>query len=239
MNVTEALTSAAKGAAAGAIAGPVGAAVGGIGGLVLDIAPDIGRSLFGSAGEKTAGQVAQAIETVTGTSDAEAAQTVLARDPEAVSQLRVQLLTIMAQQQAEADRAAEAQRAADLALLQAAAADRAGARGQTAALVQARSRLAWAPAVLSGIILVVFGALIFVVLTKPSLPENGLPLANVLLGTVAAMATQVANYWLGSSSGSVVKSDQMAALSVAAQQLVPGDLVQRLMQQNAGSKAPA
>jgi hypothetical protein len=136
MNVTEALTSAAKGAAAGAIAGPVGAAVGGIGGLVLDIAPAIGRSLFGSAGEKTAGQVARAIETVTGTSDAEAAQAVLARDPEAVSQLRVQLLT------------------------------------------------------------------------------------------------------LGSSSGSAVKSDQMAALSVSAQQLVPGDVVHRLLQQK-GGKVPA
>ena len=239
MNVTEALSSAAKGAAAGAIAGPVGAAVGGIGGLVLDIAPDIGKSLFGAAGEKTAGQVAQAIETVTGTGDADAAQAVLARDPEAVTQLRVQLQAIMAQQQAEADRAAEAQRAAELALLQADAADRAGARGQTAALVGAHSRLAWAPAVLSGIILVVFGTLICVVLTKPSLPENGLPIANVLLGTVAAMATQVANYWLGSSSGSAVKSDQMAALSVAAQNLVPGDVVQRIMQQNAGGKMPA
>nr|WP_294525637.1 hypothetical protein [uncultured Rhodopila sp.] len=227
MNVTEALTNATKGT------------VTGIGGLVLDIAPGIGTSLLGGAGEKTAGQVARAIESVTGTSDADAAQAVLARDPEAVSHLQVQLLTIMAQQQAEADRAAEAQRAADLAMLQAVSADRAGARGQTAALVQAHSRLAWAPAVLSGIILVVFGALIFVVLTKPSLPENGLPLANVLLGTVAAMATQVANYWLGSSSGSAVKSDQMAALSVAAQNLVPGDVVHRLLQQGAGGKAPA
>jgi hypothetical protein len=222
MNVTDALTSAARGAAAGAGAGPVGAAVGGLGGLILDIAPDVGKWLFGSNGERAATQVAQAVEAVTGTSDAEAAQAVLARDPEAVTHLRVQLLTIAAQMQAEANRATEAQRAAELAMLQAVAADRAGARGQTAVLVQANSRIAWTPTILRG----------------PKLPDDSLlPLANILLGTVAAMATQVANYWLGSSSGSVAKTDQLAALSASAQTSVPGDVVQRLMQQAQPAKA--
>jgi hypothetical protein len=231
MNIIDTLIDAAKGAAVGAAAGPVGAAVGGLGGLVVDIAPDLGRWLFGKAGEKTAGLVAQAVETVTGTNDAEAAQKVLARDPEVVSRLRVQLLMIAAQQQTEADRAVEAQRAADLAVTQAAAADRAGARVQTATPARLHNPLAWAPAMLSGIILTVFGVLIFVVLTNNSLTTNSLPLANVLLGTVAAMATQVANYWLGSSSGSAAKSDQMAALSATAQNLVPSELVGRLLQQ--------
>lgn len=38
-----------------------------------------------------------------------------------------------------------------------------------------------------------------------SVPERSDALANVLLGTLAAMATQVANYWLGSSAGSAAK----------------------------------
>ena len=239
MNIADTLTSAAKGAAVGAAAGPIGAAVGGLGGLVLDIAPDIGWLLFGGTGEKTAGLVAQAVETVTGTSDAEAAQKVLAQDPDAVSKLRLQLMAIVAQQQTEADRAAEAQRAADLAAIQAAAADRSGARGQTTALAQLHIGLARAPAMLSGIILLVFGILIFVVMTKNTLTTDSLPLANVLLGTVAAMATQVANYWLGSSSGSAAKSDQMAALSAAAQSLVPGDVVHRLLEQAGPDGKPA
>jgi hypothetical protein len=238
MNIAETLTAATpgsalggtKGAATDSVAGPVGAVVGGLGGLLLDIAPDIGRWLFGGSGGKTASLVAQAVETVTGTSDAEAAQAVLAKDPEAVSQLRLQLMAIVAQQQAEADRAAEAQRAADLAAVQAAA-DRAGARSQTTMFAQLHGTLLWAPAMLSGIILVVFGVLIFVVLTKNTVTSESLPLANVLLGTVAAMATQVANYWLGSSSGSAAKSDQMAALSASAQSLVPSDVVHRLIQQ--------
>ena len=239
MNVTDALTSAAKAAAVGAAAGPIGAAVGGLGGLVVDVAPEVGKWLFGGSGEKTAGLVAQAVETVTGTGDAEAAQKVLGQDPEAVTQLRLQLMAIVAQQQAEADRAAEARRAADLAEIQAAATDRAGARAQTTMFAQLHNALAWAPAMLSGIILVVFGVLIFVVLTKNTLTTDSLPLANVLLGTVAAMATQVANYWLGSSSGSAAKSDQMAALSAGAQTLVPSDVVHRLMEKAPPAKAAA
>ena len=54
-------------------------------------------------------------------------------------------------------------------------------------------------------------------------------LANVLLGSLAAMATQVANYWLGSSSTSAAKSQQIAALTADAQASVPGDIVQRLL----------
>lgn len=97
------------------------------------------------------------------------------------------------------------------------------------ALAQMRSGIAWAPAVLSGIILLAFGGLIYVVLTRTGPDEKTVPLANVLLGSLAAMATQVANYWLGSSSGSAVKSDQITALSADAQSSVPSGIVQRLL----------
>ena len=237
MNLTDALTGAAKGAAMGAVAGPVGAAVGGLGGLVVDIAPEVGRWLFGAAGGKTAGLVAQAVEAATGTADADAAQAVLAQDPAAVSQLRVQLAMIAAQQQAEADRAAEARRAADLAAVQAALVDRAGARSQMQALAQMHSRIAWAPAVLSGIVLVAFGVLIYVVMTDNSLTPATMPLANVLLGSLAAMATQVANYWLGSSSSSAAKSEQITALTADAQASVPGEIVHRLLPAGQGLAA--
>jgi hypothetical protein len=243
MNILDTLMSAAKGAAAGAVAGPIGAAVGGLGGLVVDISPDIGKWLFGSSGEKTAGLLAQAVETVTGTKDADAAQKVLEREPEAVLKLQQQIAGIVAQQQAEANRAAEAQRASELAAAQAADADRAGARSQALSFAQLHSYLAWTPAVLSGIILIVFGVLIFLLLIRHGndLSDATLPLANVLLGTLAAMATQVANYWLGSSSGSAAKSDQVAALSASAQTTVPADLVHRMLHQTAswaGGKSP-
>ena len=229
MNLTDALASAAKGAATGAVAGPIGAAAGGLGGLVVDIAPEVGRWLFGPTAENTASLVGKAVMETTGTIDPEAAQAVLERSPEAVSQLRLQLATIAAQQQVEADRAAEAQRGAGLSAVAGGMGARGGARSQTQALAQMHSGIAWAPAVLSGIVLVAFGSLIYVVLTHDSLPDKTMPLANVLLGSLAAMATQVANYWLGSSSSSASKTDQITALSADAQSSVPSDIVHRLL----------
>ena len=38
-----------------------------------------------------------------------------------------------------------------------------------------------------------------------TIPTGSEPLANVLIGTLASMATCVVNYWLGSSAGSAAK----------------------------------
>jgi hypothetical protein len=130
MNVVDALANAAK-----------GTVVGGLGCVVVGLAPEVGRWLFGNAGEKTTG--------------------------------------------------------------------------------------------LSGIILVAFGGLIFVVLTQNNLSGTSMPLANVLLGLLAAMATQVANYWLGSAA----KNDQIAALTADAQSLVPSDIVHRLLPEGMAGQA--
>src|SRR5579875_3393257 len=73
--------------------------------LAVTVAPELAKWLFGSGAEKTTQAVAQVVQTVTGTSDPEAAQQVLARDPALVAQLRVQLAQIAAQQQAEQDAA--------------------------------------------------------------------------------------------------------------------------------------
>ena len=67
---------------------------------------------------------------------------------------------------------------------------------------------------LSTIILLAFGGMLYVVLTR-SIPESSAALANVLLGTLAAMATQVANFWLGSSNGSAVKNALLASAQSA------------------------
>lgn len=57
-----------------------------------------------------------------------------------------------------------------------------------------------------------FLAVVLVVLFHP-LPAGAESLANVLLGTLAGLAGQVANYWLGSSIGSAVKTEVLAARS--------------------------
>lgn len=78
---------------------------------------------------------------------------------------------------------------------------------------------------LSTLIIVLFGGMLLLVLTRV-IPAESQSLANVLLGTLAAMAGQVANFWLGSSSGSARKDDVIAAA-------MPGEMARALLPPNA------
>ena len=167
--------------------------------LAISLAPELGKWLFGTAGEKTAQAVAQVVQTVTGTPDATGAAAVLARDPAAAAKLRLALAQIAAQQE-------QAQRQDDLATLQAQFADVQDARRQTVALAKSGSAVQWAPAVVSFVVLATFGAVMVAALTR-SLPAGSETILNMLLGTLAAMATSTVAYWLGSSSGSDKKTE--------------------------------
>ena len=178
--------------------------------LILGIAPQLAQHLFGANGGAIAASVAGAVAAVTGSDlaapgGAEAAILAIQGKSELAAQLQIRLAEIAAAAHAEANRAADAERLAELDAMKAAMADVASARGTEVALAQGHSSLAWGAPLLSAIILLAFGGMLFVVLTR-AIPENSTALANVLLGTLAAMATQVANFWLGSSSGSASKS---------------------------------
>ncbi len=178
--------------------------------LVLGMAPQLAQHLFGTSGSEIAASVAGAVAAVTRSDlaapgGAEAAILAIQGKSELAVQLQIKLAEIAASAQVDANRAAEAQRLAELDAMKAAMADVASARSAEIALAQSHSSLAWGAPLLSGIILLAFGGMLFVVLTR-AIPENSTALANVLLGTLAAMATQVANFWLGSSSGSASKS---------------------------------
>jgi len=178
--------------------------------LVLGMAPQLAQHLFGTSGSEIAASVAGAVAAVTRSDlaapgGAEAAILAIQGKSELAVQLQIKLAEIAASAQVDANRAAEAQHLAELGAMTAAMADVTSARTTEIALAQSHSNLAWGAPLLSGIILLAFGGMLFVVLTR-AIPENSTALANVLLGTLAAMATQVANFWLGSSSGSASKS---------------------------------
>jgi hypothetical protein len=155
--------------------------------LALSLAPEIGKWLFGTAGASTAAAVVQAVQTVTGATDDTAAAAALARDPTLASTLRLQLAQIAATQE-------EAARQADLATLTA----------QNVALPPAHLAIAYGPPLVSLAVLVTFGVVLLVTLTNPP-PAGSATVINMLLGTLAAMATNVVGYWVGSSVGSARK----------------------------------
>jgi hypothetical protein len=167
--------------------------------LALSLAPEIGKWLFGSAGEKTASAVAAVVQQVTGTSDDAVAQQAINSNPQLAAQLRLQLAQLAAEQEQSA-------RQADLDQLAARLKDVADARAQTVDLARAGSAVQWAPAIVSFVVLTTFGVVMYAALTH-SLPQGSETILNMLLGTLAAMATSTVGYWVGSSAGSAQKTD--------------------------------
>jgi hypothetical protein len=188
--------------------------------LVLTVAPTIAKWLFGAGGEQVTQQIVQTVASVTGVTNphtdagAEAVRSVLQSRPELAMQLQVELAKIAAEREAEADRADEAARKAELEALAQGFADTANARQQTVALAQAGSSIAWGAPVVSSLVLVTFAAVMTLALTR-SLPAGSETILNMLLGSLAAMATSVVSYWVGSSAGSVRKDEHLARLAGA------------------------
>ena len=174
--------------------------------LAISLAPEIAKWLFGAKAEKTTAAVAQVVSDVTGTdvstdSGIAAANAALGARPELATQLRVQLAQIAAS-------AEQTERAADQAALASQLSDIAGARAQTVSLAQAKSAVQWAPVVISAVVLTTFGTVMWLALTR-ALPPGSETILNMLLGTLAAMATSVVSYWVGSSAGSAAKTDML------------------------------
>lgn len=170
--------------------------------IALSIAPELARWLFGDSASKTAEIVSATVKNVTGAEDTDAVQAVLARDPQLATQLRLQLAQVAAQSE-------QASRQADLDLLTAQVRDVADARAQTIALVGQHSLVSWGAPVVSMVVLASFGVVMSLALTR-SIPAGSETILNMLLGTLAAMATSVVSYWVGSSAGSARKDDRLA-----------------------------
>lgn len=202
-------TDALAGAASGLAGGPIGAGVGALSAVVTDLAGSTGltRWLFGPTASKTTADVAAAVAAVTGTPDPAAQVAVLERDPAAALALQGKLAEIAAARQAEAD-------AAMLDALKAQLADVANARAQTLGLAASHSAIAWAAPVVSLVVLTTFGVVMGLALTR-SFPPGSETILNMLLGTLAAMATSTVSYWLGSSAGSASKQVTLDKIATA------------------------
>jgi uncharacterized membrane protein YdbT with pleckstrin-like domain len=170
--------------------------------LAISLAPEIAQWLFGEKAEATTQAVANVVQTVTGASDAAGAEAVLSRDPQAAAQLRLQLAQLAAQAQ-------QAARQAELDDMAARFKDTADARAQTVALANSKSMIAYGAPGVSVVVLATFGVVMTLALTR-AMPPGSETILNMLLGTLAAMATSVVSYWVGSSAGSARKDERLA-----------------------------
>ena len=186
---------AAKGFLSG---GPIGALLGAITGIL----PDIGVHLFGPSGEAVTAAVEAAAAAATGVPKPTAAD-VSGLAPDAMAQFRVQLAQIAATAQKDKDAAATAQMTLQLAGMQSALADTAGARTMAAAT---SGPTRWGSTIVSVIVLLAFAALV----VGPVVTGRALPVDAGLLQVLYAGVMLVLGFWLGSSASSAHKDERLA-----------------------------
>lgn len=205
MDIGKTFLDGLTGVATGIVGGPIGM----VAGLLTGVAPDLlglfAPHLAGPQGAAVAQAIVDVVSAATGAPTPTAAS-VAGLSPDARAQLQVQLATIAVQAEAGRQADAASARAAELATWQAQLADVAGARAQTIALAGMKSNIAWAAPVVSVTVLLTFGAMIAMLFIRP-IPPGSEALANVMLGSLATMASGVVAYWIGSSAGSKQKDD--------------------------------
>lgn len=156
--------------------------------------PDIVGWLGGDDAEKIAGEVVGVVQAVAGSNDIATMATVL-QDPARGAELTLGLAKIAADQEAKR---LDAQTAEIVARMK----DTADARAHTVALAAKGSRLAWMPAILTFVLLGVFGVTLWVVFTG-HIPKDNTRMADQLIGGLYTLVTTAVSYWVGTSRGAV------------------------------------
>jgi uncharacterized membrane protein len=199
--------------------------------LVLSLAPQLASMIFGSKGADATAQVAGVVQAVVGTAadlgspgGAAAAVAHIQANQQAAQELAAKLADLHLQMQKQQDAEADALRRDALDELKARMGDTASARDMAAQLANAHSGLAYGSIVVSIVIVAAFGWTTYSVLNNHLSATDG-QFGSILVGTLAAMATQVANYWLGSSIGSSTKNALLANAQNSLAVSVPGEML--------------
>jgi uncharacterized membrane protein YedE/YeeE len=208
MDLGKLLTDGASGLIGGLAGGPFGMVAGLLSGIAPDLLPTFLPHLAGAQGQAVADAVIAVVSSATGTATPTPA-IISGLSPDAKAALQVQLAQIALQAQQAAFADAQASREEELAQIQATLIDQQSARSFATTLASSHSALAYGSAIVSVVIVSAFGFTTWQVLSG-HLSQSDQQFSSVLVGTLAAMATQVANYWLGSSSGSRGKDIALA-----------------------------
>lgn len=192
--------------------------------IAASILPEIIKAIAGDKAGSVATEIGKAVTQVTKTSDPQEAKEKLKQDPAALTELQVKLAEIATAQEEKRQAAQlallqeqykneEAKRSAQLEQMKVNVEDTKDARSSLRALVEAKSPLAWAPFVVSIIVLVGFYYILYYLIAygipKPAGQdrEQVLQIVYIVIGAVTAAFTTVIGYWLGSSSGSRDKDE--------------------------------
>jgi hypothetical protein len=175
---------------------------------LLALVPTVADMIFGDKTGKTVQKVVDVAGEFLGLDTAQRTPenvdaAVRALPPDKLVDFKIAMAKLAAEERA-------AQRAADQADLQAHIDNTINARTQTIELAKLGHGLAWAPAIVTAIVLFTFGWVMNLVLTA-QIPAGQERLADTMIGILGTLAVASVMYWVGSSRGSARKDELLAA----------------------------
>jgi hypothetical protein len=213
MDVGKVLTDGLTGVLGGIAGGPIGMALGLLTGVAPDLVGLFAPHLAGPQASDVAASVVQVVAAATGKPNP-TPSVVAGLTPEQRADLTVRLQQIAVQAEGQRLAADAAQRAGDLATLQAGLADAVSARDQTIALAKAGSVIAYGAPLMSAIVLSSFGVIAWLVMFR-AVPPGSETLAAGVLEALKLLSVTIVGYWCGSSAGSARKDDTLANAQTA------------------------
>lgn len=169
--------------------------------ILANVIPNIVGWFGGDDAEQVASQVVAVAQSVAGSTDPAVVAAVVA-DPDRRADLALGLARIQAEREAAKDKARLEEFKSALASVQ-------DARRYNVDLVQAGSKLAWAPVILSTLVLLGFFAVILgLFVIDKRWDERNVNMVNSLFGTLTVSFGAVIQYWLGTARDSAAKDER-------------------------------
>jgi len=183
-------------------------------GLAATFVPEIIRLIAGDKAGTVATTVTDAVAQIAGTADPVVAKQKLDSDPAALAALQQRLAEIALEATKAQNAELDQQRQDELARLKASVEGTAGARSTLLGLVSANSPIAYGSPIVSAIVTIGFFVILIYLIGNGAKTQDPstFSIINIAIGVLGTAFATVVNFWLGSSSGSRSKDEQVIAM---------------------------
>lgn len=180
--------------------------------LLIGLAPKVAEWVAGKPAGQVVEQVTKIAKDSLGVDNLDSLESVIANDPEKALQFKLAMINAANEEKKREHEAEMAAITSQIEEVKAYLSDVQSARNQTVELAKANSYIAWGSVVVSVIVMIAFGIMLYVTATY-DIPASQKDNVSGLLWTLNTLAVAVVSYWVGSSAGSAQKTSAMEVMA--------------------------
>lgn len=180
--------------------------------LLIGLAPKVAEWVAGKQTGQIVEQVSEIAKKSIGVDNIDNLESALAADPAKALEFKLAMINAASEEKRREHEAEMAAITAQIEEVKAFLNDVQSARSQTVELAKAHSYIAWGAVIVSVLVMIAFGIMLYVTATY-DIPVSQKDNASGLLWTLNTLAVAVVSYWVGSSAGSAQKTSALELMS--------------------------